>query len=52
MAKIKVTQIKSLIGRKKNHRLSMMVKIFDKMKSERKILILKAAQKFIKQNTI
>ena len=36
----------------KNPRLSMMVKIFDKMKSERKILILKAAQKFIKQNTI
>ncbi len=36
----------------KNPRLSMMVRVFDKMKSERKILILKAAQKFIKQNTI
>ncbi len=36
----------------KNPRLSMMVRIFDKMKSERKTLILKAAQKFIKQNTI
>ena len=36
----------------KNPRLSMMVRIFDKMKSERKTLILKAAQQFIKQNTI
>jgi len=30
----------------------MMVRVFDKMKSERKKLILNAAQKFIKQNTI
>ena len=36
----------------KNPRLSMMVRVFDKMKSERKKLILNAAQKFIKQNTI
>ena len=36
----------------KNPRLSMMVRVFDKMKSERKKLILTAAQKFIKQNTI
>ena len=36
----------------KNPRLSMMVRIFDKMKSERKEIILKAAAKFIKQNTI
>ena len=36
----------------KNPRLSMMVRIFDKMKSERKKLILSEADKFIKQNTI
>ncbi len=36
----------------KNPRLSMMVRVFDKMKIERKKIILKAAQKFIKQNTI
>ena len=36
----------------KNPRLSMMVRIFDKMKSERKKLILSEAEKFIKQNTI
>ena len=36
----------------KNPRLSMMVRIFDKMKSDRKKLILKAAEKFINQNTI
>tara|TARA_Y100001936_G_scaffold85305_1_gene83707 strand:+ start:581 stop:2059 length:1479 start_codon:yes stop_codon:yes gene_type:complete len=36
----------------KNPRLSMMVRVFDKMKNERKTLILKAAQQFIKQNTI
>jgi len=36
----------------KNPRLSMMVRIFDKMKNERKKIILKAAEKFIKQNTI
>jgi len=36
----------------KNPRLSMMVRVFDKMKSDRKDLILKAAKKFIKQNTI
>ena len=36
----------------KNPRLSMMVRIFDKMKSERKKLILSDADKFIKQNTI
>ena len=36
----------------KNPRLSMMVRIFDKMKSDRKKLILTAAQRFIKQNTI
>ena len=36
----------------KNPRLSMMVRVFDKMKSERKKTILKAADKFIKQNTI
>ena len=36
----------------RNPRLSMMVRVFDKMKSERKKLILNAAQKFIKQNTI
>ena len=35
----------------KNPRLSMMVRVFDKMKLERKKLILTAAQKFIKQNT-
>ncbi len=36
----------------KNPRLSMMVRIFDKMKSDRKKLILPAAERFIKQNTI
>jgi len=35
----------------KNPRLSMMVKIFDKMKPERKKLILSEADKFIKKNT-
>tara|TARA_B100000700_G_scaffold172815_1_gene190907 strand:- start:1014 stop:2117 length:1104 start_codon:yes stop_codon:yes gene_type:complete len=35
-----------------NPRLSMMVRIFDKIKNDRKKLILKAAEKFIKQNTI
>jgi deoxyribodipyrimidine photolyase-related protein len=36
----------------KNSRLSMMVSVFDKMKDERKKLILSEADKFIKQNTI
>ena len=36
----------------KNPRLSMMVRIFDKMKTDRKKLILPAAEIFIKQNTI
>ena len=36
----------------KNPRLSMMVRVFDKMKDERKKLILSEANKFIKQNTI
>ena len=36
----------------KNPRLSMMVRIFDKMKAERKKMILSEADKFIKQNTI
>ena len=35
----------------KNPRLSMMVRIFDKMKSERKKFILLEAEKFIKKNT-
>jgi len=35
----------------KNPRLSMMVTVFDKMKMERKNLILPAAAKFIKENT-
>ncbi len=35
----------------KNPRLSMMVKIFDKMKPERKKLILSEAEKFINKNT-
>ena len=35
----------------KNPRLSMMVKIFDKMKVERKKLILSEAEKFINKNT-
>ena len=35
-----------------NPRLSMMVRIFDKMKDERKKMILSEANKFIKQNTI
>ena len=30
----------------------MMVRIFDKMKADRKKMILSAADKFIKQNTI
>ena len=36
----------------KNPRLSMMVRIFDKMKTERKKLILSEAEKFINQNTL
>ena len=36
----------------KNPRLSMMVRIFDKMKVDRKKMILAAADKFIKLNTI
>ena len=36
----------------KNHRLSMMVHIFDKMKKDRKKLILSEADKFIKLNTV
>ena len=36
----------------KNPRLSMMVKIFDKIKNERKKRILIAAKNFISQNTI
>ena len=36
----------------KNPRLSMMVYVFDKMKDERKRMILSKADKFIKQNTI
>ena len=36
----------------KNPRLSMMVRVFDKMKNDRKKLILSEADKFIKQNTI
>ncbi len=35
----------------KNPRLSMMVRIFDKMKTDRKQLILPAAENFIKRNT-
>ncbi len=35
----------------KNPRLSMMVRIFDKMKPERKKLILSEAENFIKKNT-
>ena len=35
----------------KNPRLSMMVRIFDKMKTERKKLILSEAEKFINKNT-
>ena len=35
----------------KNPRLSMMVTIFDKMKNERKKMILSEADKFIKLNT-
>ena len=35
----------------KNPRLSMMVRVFDKMKMERKKLILPVAEKFIKENT-
>ena len=35
-----------------NPRLSMMVRIFDKMKIDRKKMILSEADKFIKQNTI
>ena len=36
----------------KNPRLSMMVHIFDKMKKDRKKLILSAAEQFIKKNTL
>tara|TARA_Y100001970_G_C14246547_1_gene868683 strand:- start:2994 stop:4472 length:1479 start_codon:yes stop_codon:yes gene_type:complete len=36
----------------KNPRLSMMVRIFDKIKTDRKKLILSAANKFVKQNTV
>jgi len=36
----------------KNPRLSMMVRIFDKMKADRKKLILSEAEKFINKNTI
>jgi len=36
----------------KNPRLSMMVYVFDKMKNDRKKMILSEADKFIKQNTI
>ena len=36
----------------KNPRLSMMVRIFDKIKPDRKRMILRAAEKFVKQNTI
>ena len=36
----------------KNPRLSMMVRIFDKMKDERKKMILSEADKFIKLNTL
>ena len=35
----------------KNPRLSMMVRIFDKMNSSRKKIILAEADKFIKKNT-
>ncbi len=35
----------------KNPRLSMMVRVFDKMKIERKRLILSEAEKFINKNT-
>jgi len=35
----------------KNPRLSMMVRVYDKMKVDRKKIILKAADKFIKENT-
>ena len=35
----------------KNPRLSMMVKIFDKMDSKRKEIILSLANQFIKENT-
>ena len=36
----------------KNPRLSMMVRVFDRMKEDRKKLILSEADKFIKENTI
>ena len=36
----------------KNPRLSMMVRIFDKMNGSRKKIILNEADRFIKQNTI
>jgi len=36
----------------KNPRLSMMVRIYDKMNVPRKKLILSAAEKFINENTI
>ena len=35
----------------KNPRLSMMVRIYDKMNAQRKKVILAAADKFIKKNT-
>ena len=35
----------------KNPRLSMMVRIYDKMNAPRKKMILAAADKFIKENT-
>ena len=35
----------------KNPRLSMMVRIYDKMNAQRKKVILAAADKFIKENT-
>ena len=36
----------------KNARLSMMVRVFDKMQKKKKKMILFEADKFIKQNTI
>jgi len=35
----------------KNPRLSMMVRVFDKMNTERKKMILSSAENFIKSNT-
>ncbi len=37
---------------KKNPRLNLMVKIYDKMNKKRKILIIKKANEFIKKNTV